>query len=84
MTRKPSEEMCETGGATLCLNEDTGLPYWELWGADWKDSCDMEDKEVIEFCPTTFPLGTKILIIEPGPDTQVSQDFYQDIFNKNR
>ena len=73
----PTDDM-ETGGAVLKIDEDTGKPYWSLWGADWKDGEDMDADESIEYAPEAFPPGTRIVIIEPGPDTEVSQKFYAD------
>ena len=66
----------ESGGATLEVDEDTGKPYWSMWGAGWKDGSDMDPGENIILNPDTFPPGTRIVIIEPDMDSKVSREFY--------
>ena len=70
------EDPIETGGAELKIDDETGKPYWSLWGADWKDGEDMDAGESISLNPDTYPPGTRIVIIEPGPDSKVSREFY--------
>ncbi len=77
-------EEVESGGACHRVDEDTGKPYWELWGADWKDSEDMDPHEIIKFDPRHFPPGTRIVVIEPGPDSEVSQEFYASLAEKKK
>lgn len=64
------------GGAKLKTDDDTGKPYWSMWGEGWKDGQDMDPGECITLNPDTFPPGTRIVIYEPGPDTKVSREFY--------
>lgn len=80
--KRPQEEPCDTGGAELKINEDTGKPYWELWGADWKQADDMDDGEAMQLSPDAFPLGTRVTITEPGPDDPRSQEFYDRMFRE--
>ena len=68
----------QTGGARLRVDEDTGKPYWSLWGEGWKDGQEMDPDENVELSPTAFPPGTRIVIIEPDMDSKVSQEFYKN------
>lgn len=74
----------ESGGAYHRVDEDTGKPYWELWGEGWKDSEDMEPHEIIKFDPRHFPPGTRIVVIEPGPDTEISHEFYTSLIEHKK
>jgi hypothetical protein len=66
----------ETGGARLKMDDETGRPYWSLWGEGWKDREDMDPGENVTLSPDAFPPGTRIVVIEPDMDTKVSRDFY--------
>lgn len=72
-----AQDEVESGGATRETDEDSGEPYWSCWGADWKDANDMNARECLVLSPATFPEGTRILVIEPGPDSKVSMRFYR-------
>jgi hypothetical protein len=65
----------ESGGAELCLDEDTGQPFWDLWGAGWKGGDALDPNQLMELSPRAFPVGTRVVIVEPGPDA--TQDFYR-------
>jgi hypothetical protein len=77
MTRNAADEI-ESGGASLNVDEDTGKAFWRLWGADWKDGQDMGPDEPIILNPDTFPPGTRVVVIEPSPDTPAAQNFYRN------
>jgi hypothetical protein len=64
------------GGANLRTDEDTGKPFWSLWGEGWKDGQDMDPGECVVLNPDTFPAGSRVVIYEPGPDTKASREFY--------
>lgn len=68
-----------TGGAELQIDDETGKTYWSLWGAGWKDGEDMDVGENIIYSPDTFPVGTRIVIMEPPVDSEVSQKFYNEL-----
>lgn len=74
MGRKRQEQ--ETGGANLRIDDETGMPYWELWGEGWKDSVSEEVGKAMEMLPTAFPPGTRIVVIEPDMDSDASKAFY--------
>lgn len=57
------EKETASGGAHHRICEDTGKPYWELWGEGWKDSEDMSPNEVMKMDPRSFPPGTRIVVI---------------------
>jgi hypothetical protein len=69
----------ESGGATRETDEETSEPFWSCWGADWKDSNDMNARECLVLSPATFPEGTRILVIEPGPDSKTAMAFYRSL-----
>lgn len=74
------QEMCETGGGTLEIDEDTGKPHWVLWGADWKDEDRMDEGECMQLAPHAFPPGTRVIILEPNsPETD---KFYADLLEQ--
>lgn len=64
------------GGARLRIDEETGKPFWSLWGEGWKDGQDMEPGECVRLHPDTFPVGTAVVIHEPHPDSVASREFY--------
>jgi hypothetical protein len=66
----------ETGGAYHRIDDETGMPYWELWGVDWKDSESMSVGAAMELLPTAFPPGTRIVVIEPHMDDPRSKAYY--------
>lgn len=68
----------ETGQAHLEVDDVTGMPHWVLSGEGWKDSEAMSTGELIQFSPKAFPPGTRIIIMEPDMDTEVSQEFYKE------
>ena len=68
--------MDETGGAYHEIDEDTGNPYWRLWGAGWKDDESMNPNEVMKLDPRSFPPGTRIVVIEPDVGDPKSKAFY--------
>lgn len=74
----------ESGGAYHRVDEDTGKPYWELWGEGWMDTEDMEPCKIIKLSPKHFPPGTRIVIIEPGPDTKEASEFYRSIIEHKK
>jgi len=71
-----------SGGARLKIDEDTGKPYWSLWGEGWKDGEDMDPGEPQVLSPDAFPPGTIIEVHEPDPDDPRSQKFYGDLIEK--
>lgn len=64
------------GGAKLKIDEDTGTPFWSLWGEGWKDGQDMDPGELVRLNPDTFPVGSRVVIYEPPPDSKASRKFY--------
>ena len=74
---KTKSQASETGGAELCVDDETGKPYWALWGEGWKDGEDMDPGEQILLHPDTFPPGTRLVILEPDIDSKVSRKFYE-------
>lgn len=71
-----------TGGGTHEIDDETGNPYWKLWGEGWKDSEEMDINEAMTLDPRSFPPGTRILVIEPDMDDPCSVEFYDRLANK--
>jgi hypothetical protein len=64
------------GGARLSVDEETGKPFWSLWGADWMDGMDMNPGDPVRLNPGAFPTGTVVLIHEPDMDSEAAREFY--------
>jgi len=76
-----NRESQETGGANLEIDDETGMPYWELWGEGWKDTDRMDVGEEMKMLPTSFPPGTRIVVIEPQGG--LTREFYESILGKH-
>lgn len=76
------EKETESGGAYHEIDDETGLPYWRLWGEGWMDDERMDAGEVITFDPKAFPPGTRIVVIEPGIEDPRSVKFYELLADK--
>jgi hypothetical protein len=65
-----------SGGAMHRIDEETGKPFWELWGESWEDTDALDAGKPMTLDPTAFPPGTRIVIIEPCPDDPRAVAFY--------
>ena len=82
MSKKLVFDECESMGAYHRIDEDTGLAYWEAWGAGDKDSENLDPDEPIKLLASSFPPGTRIVVIEPDINSKISRDFYNKLLEK--